>query len=285
MTGSRGYIFATSGPGYTEIAHDAARSLRAVSPSAQIDIFTDCPVEPGVFDQVHDLQKSWFRPKFEALARTRFDRTIYLDADIRVVGDISDVFDVLDRFDVMACHDQYRNPSGGHAIEPDPLINAFPHVNSGVLACHGTRQIRDFFTDVAETLAATGAGLDQPILRRKLYDSDLRLGILPPEYNMMACRQFEAWEHNQAAPRVIHSPEFHRHLSRGHAQKTSLDHAIGPVARAHLDRLIAADKALSPGTTATPGRLIDRGFTGRVRYGYAWIMRQMAWRLRWGNRR
>ena len=60
-----GFVFGVSGREYADLAVRAARSLRAVAPDALIDIFTDVDVPDDLFDQVHPLEQSWFRPKFE----------------------------------------------------------------------------------------------------------------------------------------------------------------------------------------------------------------------------
>ena len=55
--------------------------------------------------QPHALEGAHTRSKVDCLHRSRFARTLYLDADIRVIHDISEMFIVLDRFDIALAHD------------------------------------------------------------------------------------------------------------------------------------------------------------------------------------
>ena len=80
----------------------------------------------------------WFRSRIDAMARTRFERTLHLDADVLAVADLRDVFEVLDRFDIALAHDQRRNSPAANATWRRPLPNAFPQFNGGVIAYRRT---------------------------------------------------------------------------------------------------------------------------------------------------
>lgn len=73
----KGFVFAATGDICVTLARRAARSLRLVHPGAEIDLFTDVRVDDSVFNQVHRLSESWFRPKMEAVLKSRFERTIF----------------------------------------------------------------------------------------------------------------------------------------------------------------------------------------------------------------
>ncbi len=64
-----------------------------------------------MFDEVRLLQGYERFTKIPALRGTRFQRTLYLDSDVRVVADLTDIFELLDRFDLAAAHDPMRNSS------------------------------------------------------------------------------------------------------------------------------------------------------------------------------
>ncbi|MFO7731637.1 MAG: DUF5312 family protein, partial [Spirochaetia bacterium] len=51
-------------------------------------------------DRIHQLDDPWHRSKMDAMLLSRFDKTLYLDADLFVIADIRDVFEVLDHFDM-----------------------------------------------------------------------------------------------------------------------------------------------------------------------------------------
>ena len=63
--------------------------------------------------------------KVDAMRLSRFDRTLYLDADIRVLADPGDMFEVLDRFDIALAQDQNRNSPQALTEDRQPFPNAF----------------------------------------------------------------------------------------------------------------------------------------------------------------
>ena len=85
------------------------------------------------------------------------------------------------------------------------MPNAFPQINGGVLAYRRNDRVDAFFARVERELAADPAlDRDQPVLRELLYGSDLRLAILPPEYNLMQVRHAEVQGRKDTGPRILH---------------------------------------------------------------------------------
>lgn len=259
-----GFVFAATGEGFTQLAAEAARSLRATNPGVPIDLFTDGEVSDPVFDRVHQLGRSWFRPKFEALRRSRFQRTICFDADVIVVADMRDVFEVLERFDFVAAHEQRRNTKGAMRQLTRPMPAAFPQINSGVVGVRKSPQVEALLETVERTIFEGELGRDQFVLRELLFDSDLRLWVLPPEYNLMTVRQVEVQGSKFTAPRVLHLPRLHDHFRHGTKRLESPAAVIGPGLWRHIRRMIAADLTLG-GTGAPLARPVDRGVFGSLR--------------------
>ncbi|QDY68394.1 putative nucleotide-diphospho-sugar transferase [Qingshengfaniella alkalisoli] len=242
-----GVVFAVSGKRYLTVAEQAARSVRKSNPELAIDIFTDSDVEPGLFDAVHMLEKSWFRPKFESMIRSRFDKTIYLDADLVVVADISDVFEVLDHFDIAAAHVQNRNQNFARQVWNVEIPNAFPQINGGVIGVRKTPETTAFLMHCRDVMTEEGLKRDQPVFREMLWKSDLRLAILPPEYNVRVPNPWWFQGSNAPAPRILHSSYFIKNMRRD--DKAPAPWTIySPIFLRHVDALIRADKQLSPGT-------------------------------------
>lgn len=259
-----GVVFAATGEGFTQLAVEAARSLRATNPGLAVDLFTDGTVTDPVFDQVHQLGRSWFRPKFEALRRSRFQRTICLDADVIVVADLRDVFEVLGRFDFVAVHEQRRNTASAMRQLTRPMPAAFPQINGGMIGLRKSPATQDFIDLVERTMIEGKHGRDQYVLRELLFDSDLRLWVLPPEYNLMAVRQVEVQGTKFTAPRVLHLPRLHDHFKGTRKRLDSPAEVIGPALWRHIRRMIAADMTLG-GTGARLARPVDRGLFGSLR--------------------
>ncbi|MEM9798629.1 MAG: putative nucleotide-diphospho-sugar transferase [Pseudomonadota bacterium] len=226
------------------------------NPDLPIDLFTDGETDDPVFARVVPLERVWFRPKFEAMRRSRFDRTLYLDTDLRVLADISDVFDLLDRVEIAGAHDAYR--ASRKALDPS-LPPAFPQINSGVLALRSGDRTAGIMAEVERQLHESQAKKDQPILRRVLWESDIAVGILPEEYNLMAYRHVALWSDRYAAPRIVHNSRFSHLGAGGLAALTG-----GRLAR-HIEQLIRHDPTLQ--TDATRSRIfppIDRTPWGAV---------------------
>ena len=250
MTQDRGVLFAATGPLFTEMAVKAAQSVRAHCPDLPIDLVTDTDPPEGVFDEVRRLPGYERFPKIPALRSTRFERTLYLDSDIRVVADLGDVFDLLDRFDLAAAHDPMRNSSKAVVTWRKALPNAFPQFNAGVLAYRRSPGLDTLLAEWEAGVADLATGKDQPVLRELLWErTDLRVAVLPPEYNLWDLAQLSALHPLHAAPRLLHSWRF--------VGEPDLEQVLGRWGMAKLAMLIRADKSLAARAgraPALPGR-------------------------------
>jgi hypothetical protein len=245
MTETIGVIFATTGKNYTELAARAAQSVKDSCPGLAVDLFTDQPVDMPVFDRIHQLDDPWRRSKIDAMTLSRFDKTLYLDADLFVIADIRDVFEVLDRFEIALAHDESRN--GGHAqvIWRKPLPNAFPQFNTGVIAFRQDSKVIELFKSWSVAVRENDFKGDQRMMRELLWDSDLRVATLPREYNLMRYTRLRHWLIRDGAPRVIHSRRLHKHFTNDKARIDDVEDLVGPVIASKLPVLISADKSLA----------------------------------------
>ncbi len=252
----RGFVLASSGKGFAPIAFHAGQYLREVHPDALIDFYTDEDgLEPGPFDRIIPLERSWHRPKFEALRRTRFERVIYIDTDVITLADLSDLFDILDQFDIAGAHADRRGNAHNSKAWKTEIPPAFPQMNSGVMAIRNGPDIRKLWTDVEAALAEPDQQKDQIPLRELLYQSDLRIATLPVEYNLVSQRQIDAMKVGYAAaPRVLHLHRLHKHLRRDMPQETDLAELVGHGRLARIDRLLKTDETLKGKRTADLSR-------------------------------
>jgi len=116
-----------------------------------------------------------------------FDKNLYLDADTYVDGNIKDIFDILDRFDIVAAHNEARawyhsDFYAEHGIE---VPDSFPEYNTGVVAYNDSDKVRSLFESWNEIYDRLEYERNQPGFRVALYESDVTIGTLPPEYNFM----------------------------------------------------------------------------------------------------
>ncbi|OSP56105.1 putative nucleotide-diphospho-sugar transferase [Pseudoruegeria sp. SK021] len=264
---SCGFVFNATGRRYQQAAERAARSLRAASPGFPIDFYTDDPstVADGVFDQVHTLDHVWFRPKFEALIRSRFQRTICMDADIFVLADISDIFVLLDTHDIAASHVDQRNQGYATTFWRKPIPNSFPQVNGGLIGIRKSDEILAFLNACQDALVTYDLPQDQPVIRELLFDSTLRLAVLPFEYNMRDRTMARFSGSKIAAPRVLHRNGF-QGRPRKNGQLPTPEDLYGVRTMQHFRQLVRADKQLSKGPYPTIKAPLSRGLFAKLMF-------------------
>ncbi len=208
-TPKRGILFVATEPEYIQLAVRAAQSARAANPGISVDLATDQPEPPDVFDEVRPLVPGCRHPKLHALPETRFEQTLYLDCDLFVLANIEDVFFLLERFDIAMAHKQARNTRRARNAWRREFTNAFPQFNAGVMAYRRTEPVLAFLENWRDEVLTSKADFDQPCLRELIWESDLRIATLPPEYNFMHYRQLCAWSKSHRAPRILHNGRFH----------------------------------------------------------------------------
>jgi len=216
----RGVIYVASGPDYRALAEASARSLRQVEPDLSVDLFTDEPaaVAADLFDAVHAIADPHPRSKLDCLGRTRFERTLYLDADTLVLAPLGDLFDVLERFDLAVAHDVRRATELIRESQGSATPYAFPQLNGGVVLYRRSARMLDFLAEWARRFADSGGTRDQPVLKSMLWESDLRFWVLPPEFNLRRVTMLDAWEPGDALPTILHSHRLMDHI-RGQGQR------------------------------------------------------------------
>lgn len=254
-----GFIFAATGDEHVVLARRAARTLRGVMPDAQIDLFTDAPLDDPVFDQIHRLKKPSERPKIEALGRSRFKHCVHLDSDVIVIADLSDVFALLRRHDVVGAHENYRNSPSSRSLTDRPDIpNSFPEINTGVLGIRKNMGTKRLLRRWRKAHATSTRKHDQPPLRELLFDGRHSLAVLPMDYNLMHTKMIQAMGELMTAPRTLHVTRLSKNP----------DHWEDPTAPYSLRDLLSADvfqalvrKVQTDLTLTDRDRVLDRLFS------------------------
>jgi hypothetical protein len=186
------------------------------------------------------------------------------------LADFRDVFEVLERFDIALVHDWYRNSALHHTFWRKPLPAAFPQFNGGLIALRRSPATTGFLEAWKAAVQASGGGRDQISLRELLWESELRIATLPEEYNLLWIQGVRAWTTDFAAPRIIHSPGFHREYERYARAKDPAAARLGLIAAAKLPTLLAADRGLARlrgEAPAEPGRREAIARLGRLLAG------------------
>jgi hypothetical protein len=96
-----------------------------------------------LFDRVVKIANGHLRSKVDYLAASRFERTLYLDSDTRVVEDLLPLFALLDRFDLALAHSHQRRGARQNIFWGQPLPEAFPQINGGVILYRQNREVQE----------------------------------------------------------------------------------------------------------------------------------------------
>lgn len=208
-----GVVYVATGERFVEAARRSARSVRRNNPGLPIVLFSEAGVQPASeanadFDVVNPLESPHRRSKVDVLARSPFERTLYLDADICVYANLAEVFGTLDRFDIALAHAHARNRALTNQVWRTPIPESFPQLNGGVIAFRGTPEVRAFLTSWSEAFRAAGFRKDQVTLRELLWLSELRIATLPPEFNLRYLKYLWVWPRREARPRIMHLKAF-----------------------------------------------------------------------------
>lgn len=179
-----GIFYIATGNEFVKEAELSARSVRNVMPDVPIAIATN--VEPSYeFNYVIDISNPHhdFRDKISNISRSPFDKTLYLDTDTYVTSDVSELFELLARFDIGLALNHNRE-----AYNPPDIPDSFPEYNTGVIVYKNDNTFQQF-TETWENnhieILSTVNTHDQPSFRKTLFNSDLRVATLTPEYNCM----------------------------------------------------------------------------------------------------
>lgn len=215
---TQGVLYIASGELYIRSAMRSALSVRKHCPDLPVHLFADWenydfPFGHSAFPftSVEMIKQPHRRSKVDYLPLTPFERTLYLDTDTSLCGDITDMFRILERFDVAAAHGYRRNFSPRLAAWRVELPRAFPQLNAGVFLYRRTPAVVHFLEEWRDRYHENypAIGQDQATLRELLWLSDLRLAVLPPEYNVRYIRYHWLWSRSEARSKIFHFKRYH----------------------------------------------------------------------------
>ncbi|MBL7791243.1 MAG: hypothetical protein JNK77_02880 [Saprospiraceae bacterium] len=206
---SRGILYITVGAAYTRQAIQSAESVKKHAPGLAVCLFTDqVDIKHPAIDKAGLIENPHNRSKIDYIHQTPFEQTLYLDADTRVVADISHLFDILERFDLGIAHAHQRNHFPTNQPWRIPIPAGFPQMNGGVLLFKNNAPTIRLLKEWQAAYHANSFAKDQVTLRELLWLSDLRIAILPPEYNIRYEKYLDVWTDTEALPHILHFPIF-----------------------------------------------------------------------------
>lgn len=179
-----GVYYIATGEQFVQEAEVSAQSVRDVMPDVPIAIATD--VDPSFeFDHIINISEPehGFIDQIDNLHRSPFDKTIHFDTDIYVDSDVTDLAELLNQFEIGAAHNHNRE-----VYDPPGVPDSFPEYNTGVVVYRNDDQFRKFTREWKDNyleLVTENNTQNQPSFRKTLFESDLRIATLTPEYNCM----------------------------------------------------------------------------------------------------
>jgi hypothetical protein len=184
---SRGIIYSATGATYiAEAIASAASSLRF----NRLPHLIFCDTLPASAPAGIELRAfaacgDPFLDKIRNIRQSPFEQTLFIDTDTYIAASLDDVFDLLLRFDIAAAH-----VPGYTKCDDRGQSEAFYDLNTGVIAYRGTLAVEAFLgawdrlhTEWSANPPFPLLGQDQAAFRRALWESQLSLYVLSPEYN------------------------------------------------------------------------------------------------------
>ena len=212
---NEGVLYIATGKRHIDLAIKSAVSVRKTNPDFKIHLFGDWEKHnfnfdsnPYPFTSVGNILNPHRRSKIDFLHKTPFQRTLFLDNDTRVVVELSALFNLLDRFDVALAHAHRRELKDK---QKNIMVNvpiSFPQFNSGVFLYKKNEKTLEAFAKWKEWFYESKLMTDQNTLKEVMWDSDLRIATLPPEYNVRFIKFLLIWSKYEARPKIFHMAYF-----------------------------------------------------------------------------
>jgi hypothetical protein len=168
----------------------SAKSIKKFHPDLNISLFIDNEnkkkiQDTSLFHKVITLTNPNRRNKLDAILNSPYEKTLYLDNDTELKKPIlKEAFRLLDRFDVALTHAPLKRV----CTQIEHIPNSFPEFNGGVIFFKKSPEVQALMQRWnddyhARNIQTRYGHRDQPYLRRALWESDLRIATLLPDYN------------------------------------------------------------------------------------------------------
>jgi hypothetical protein len=215
-----GIIFVGTEPVNITQAEVAVKSIRKHCRDLHITMFTNIPesVPDDLFDSVITIEKKGgMNPlktydKVLQLINTPYERTLFMDTDIYVMDDLKEMFRLLDRFDMAFAHAHYRNRTNNFyheqgVLDKDYTPYAFTTIQTGVLLYKKNEAVWNALKEFQNTYEQKQYFYDQASFKETIWNSDLRIWVLPEEYNFNSIELLRQWKEENfktALPKIFH---------------------------------------------------------------------------------
>ena len=175
----KGVIFVASGEKYVEEVRDSLKRLKSVMPEIDATFYTDRNLDVAEADQViveEDLDRD-YSAKIKKMKESPYEKTIFLDSEVKVEEDFSEIFEVLEDFQMAF---SFKNGT----IQGESMYGMDMSYNTGVIAYRDDEVVQNFFSDWLEAYRKEREEYhDQTSFFNSIVKSDVRYITLPFEYN------------------------------------------------------------------------------------------------------
>lgn len=214
---SRGVLYIATSEKYRTEAVQSVRNLKE-----EVDIpatlVTDKEVEIEEFDTVivDESAKQSFLDKPRNLMKSPYEKTLFLDTDVYVLGELEPIFDLLSKFEIAAAVDHHE----GNLVKTDnsdfPNIPmAFPEFNTGVLAYETSESVEDFVSTWISK-HHTDQPTDQISFRAALWESNIEFAPISKRFNALSgisvCGSIHLFHDNSRVSSILSDGEWNQLL-------------------------------------------------------------------------
>ena len=217
-----GFLYIVTGDGYAQECLFSIKSLKKYN-NEKICVFSEEKYR-NIFKDECDyffiINSKLQRPKVEYISQSPFKNTVYLDSDTFINANITDLFQLLNKYDFGGafCNARKRENYSNLISKYKNIPYSFSELNTGVMIFNNSLQVKNLFKKwkeyYYEYLNITN-GWDQPSFRVALWESDVNLCHIPPEYNVRPKSVYKKIRDNKSKLGQLHMEPriFHAHYS------------------------------------------------------------------------
>ena len=236
---TRGVLYVVNKPNFVKEALISAESVKKHNPDLPITFFTDEVINSQYVDNYALIgEYGWNdrRSKIENIMHFPYERTLFLDSDTIVDYKLDDMFELLDTFDLAMVHDLARKRKYVSEVLPEygDIPYSFSELNTGVMAVKKNEKTDFMFNLWKKTYYKYRDKMewDQPSFRVSLWETikqkDLKLYVLPPEYNIRskANREKKKRYHDKFGDEHLTPRIYHMHVDGGIKQGSDINYTL-----------------------------------------------------------
>jgi len=232
----RGILYIAFGECFMKELSYSAESVKKHNPDLHITVFTDRPFDCQFVDDVKIVPIKHLRPKIDFIKYAPYEENIFLDTDTIIDHPLDDLYEILRKYDLALVHDLARKRKKFKDTIPEygNIPYSFSEVNTGVIAFKNNEKVQSLFELWRMNFYKyyNVVPWDQPSFRISVWQSDVSMYVLPPEYNIrsIANREKQDRFHHEFGEEHLKARIYHMHadkrINQGVYEVESLEQAL-----------------------------------------------------------